>query len=47
VARKYAIKTSHGWPQIIFFYSNDDHAAFELFFELFGEFMESKGLTTL
>jgi len=39
IEKKYQSKTSHGWHQIILYYSEDERTALNRFFELFHEFL--------
>ncbi len=39
IEKKYHSKTTHGWHQIILYYSEDERTALTEFFKLFNEFL--------
>ncbi len=41
IVEKYKVKSSHGWSQIIRFYSQDDYDALDRFFELFESWLKA------
>lgn len=42
IARKYKIKTSHSWANILLFYSTDENDALQKFFEEFELFLAKR-----
>jgi hypothetical protein len=42
VAKRYCIKSSHRWSEIIVFFEKDEGGAFDTFFELYNEFLAEK-----
>lgn len=42
IQQKFRITSSQSWGKIILFFSQDENQALEYFFELFGEYLESK-----
>ena len=47
LARKYSIKTSQNWAQIILFYSFNEQDAFDNFFKLYREYLESEKIKNI
>lgn len=42
IVGKFKVKTSHSWNSIILFYSQDESAALNDFFDLFDEFLSER-----
>ncbi|OQW89617.1 MAG: hypothetical protein BWK78_07610 [Thiotrichaceae bacterium IS1] len=43
IAKKYSIRSSQSWAQIILFFANDEFEALQHFFELWEEFLREPG----
>lgn len=42
IADRYEIKSTHGWSEIINFFSQDEGEAFDTFYELLDEYLSEK-----